>query len=307
MAQVGFSRMRALLQSLGSHYSRPDTERRVTFERATASELSPIPVEVCQLSSDPALSESESRHKMSGEEGEPSEKANGELKCEDEKLEKKVSGKVLDARVSYLRPAIAGVCAQCVSSVVERQSVEHCSLLCMVLELFGGAETVKMVPADSHIAGLLGGKRESDSGWLAEEGKDSEKRERGAVGTGVSEGVREEGDQDGGSVTEVVVGLTDCLLRAMDSRVISGRDPQLVEGVVSSALHLLRTEGVSQRAVCDTLHRMVQASALAVYFVQHIIVHMHQLLHKRRTINCLYIPAKYGCSVPLLLGTGVMM
>ena len=61
-------------------------------------------------------------------------------------------------------------------------------------------------------------------------------------------GVREEGDQDGGSVTEVVVGLTDCLLRAMDSRVISGRDPQLVEGVVSSALHLLRTEGVSQRA-----------------------------------------------------------
>ena len=44
--------------------------------------------------------------------------------------------------------------------------------------------------------------------------------------------------------------------------VISGRDPRLIEGVVSSILHLLQVQGVSKEAAYSTLHKMVQVQCI---------------------------------------------
>lgn len=173
----------------------------------------------------------------------------GRRKWEKElKKKERVSGEVLSARVSFLRPAIAGVCAQCVSSVVKRQSVEHCSLLCVTFDLYGGAETAAVVYRDNQIVSFLG-----ESEVTAGNG-----REDGCEGGGVEEeGVRDR-EGEAGSITEIVISLSGILLRAIDGDVISGRDPLLMEGVVSSVLLLLQTEGVSVEAVSSTLHKMVQ-------------------------------------------------
>ena len=84
----------------------------------------------------------------------------------------------------------------------------------------------------------------------------------GSTEVGLGEGKREgEGTtvgEDPCSVCEAVVHLNSWLLRAIDRSVISGRDPQLVEGVVSCVLLLLYTEGVSMETVTDTLCRIVQ-------------------------------------------------
>ena len=164
-------------------------------------------------------------------------------KWEKELKKERVSGEVLSARVSFLRPAIACVCAQCVSSVVKRQSVEHCSLLCATFDLYGGADTAAVVYRDNQIVSLS---EESE----VTAGND---REDGCEGGGVRD---REGEA--GSITDIVIGLSGILLRAIDGDVISGRDPLLMEGVVSSVLLLLQTEGVSVKAVSSTLHKMVQ-------------------------------------------------
>ena len=192
------------------------------------------------------------------------EEANGvetEVKHTKELGEKKrkMSGEVLSGRISFLRPAIAGVCAQCVSSVAKRQSVEHCSLLCLILRMYGSAETAAMVYRDDKVVSLLGESGRSTGGGVAgrEGGGEGEGEE---MKTGRREGGLRLGEEDGEgcSVTEIVIRLSDCLLRAIDGSVISGRDPRLMEGVVSSILLLLQIEGVSFEAVPVSLHKMVQ-------------------------------------------------
>ena len=168
-----------------------------------------------------------------------------------------MSDEVLSARMTFLRPAIAGVCAQCVSSVVKRQSVEHCSMLCEILDLYGGTETATLVYRDNQIASLLeengetAGNSKEDGGEVEEEVK--------------IEGGGEEGKREAGSITEIVVCLSSCLLRAIDDSVISGQDPRLMEGVAGSVLHLLQIQGVAVEAVSATLHQMVQVRILLCF------------------------------------------
>ena len=171
----------------------------------------------------------------------------------DEKKRRKMSGEELRTRMCFLRPAIAGVCAQCVSSVVRRQSVEHCSMLCETLDLYGGAETATLVYRDNQIAILLGENGET-TGSSREDGAEGEEEVKVEDGVRVKEGGKREAE----SITEIVVCLGGCLLRAIDGGVISGRDPRLMEGVASSVLLLLQMEGVSVEAVSATLHKMVQ-------------------------------------------------
>ena len=159
-----------------------------------------------------------------------------------------MSGEGLKTRMSFLRPAIAGVCSQCVSSVVRRQSVEHCSMLCEILDLYGGTQTATLVYRDNQIASLLGESGET-TGSGRGDGAGGEEEVKKEDGVRVEEG----GKREAGSITEIVV-----LLRAIDGSVISGRDPRLMEGVASSVLLLLQMAGVSVEAVSATLHKMVQ-------------------------------------------------
>ena len=267
--------MEALLQSLGTHYSKPDTDRRVTFDRATVQEAPP-PVEMNHHSPPDTVWDMEKSHNVGDEESqklnyeemvsEEVKEREGEIELthEDGELEKgrEQSGEELSARVSFLRPAIAGVCAQCVTSVVGRQSVDHCSLLCTALEMYGGPDTVGVVYRDDQITSLLeegGGALRENGGSM--EGERDTGRQAGAVEM-VEEDVAEKREEH--SVTEMAVCLSSCLLRAIDSSVISGRDPRLIEGVVSSILHLLQVQGVSKEAAYSTLHKMVQVYALCV-------------------------------------------
>ena len=164
-----------------------------------------------------------------------------------------MSGEGLKTRMSFLRPAIAGVCSQCVSSVVRRQSVEHCSMLCEILDLYGGTQTATLVYRDNQIASLLGESGET-TGSGRGDGAGGEEEVKNEDGVRVVEG----GEREAGSITEIVVCLSGCLLRAIDGSVISGRDPRLMEGVASSVLLLLQMAGVSVEAVSATLHKMVQ-------------------------------------------------
>ena len=283
-------RMASLLQSLGTHYSKPATGRRVTFATGAAVKTTPTqvntPSEIQNESG--TISEEEEDLVTEALSSERSEAVDdleavlvgggdgGEVKekCEEEQKMKEIE-LVLRTRKSFLRSTIASVCAHCITAVAGRRSVEHCTLLCAALRMYGEAETVVRIRGENWtkcIAGVMGGRAESEAvgdgagGMVgAEDGEEGggvggrEGREEGELGEeGKSEGRgRGEGVQQL-SVTEVVVYLSGCLLGAMDDDVISGCDPLLVEGVVSSILLLLQTEGVSMETVTKLLHQIVQ-------------------------------------------------
>ncbi|CAI8053590.1 E3 ubiquitin-protein ligase listerin [Geodia barretti] len=191
-----FAKMGALLKSLGNRYSKPDTDRRVTFDRVTV----PQPAEQAPL--------------ITSEEGEGTVFEAGEKEAKqvkEEKKRRKMSGEGLKTRMSFLRPAIAGVCSQCVSSVVRRQSVEHCSMLCEILDLYGGTQTATLVYRDNQIASLLGESGET-TGSGRGDGAGGEEEVKKEDGVRVVEG----GEREAGSITEIVVCLSGCLLRAID-------------------------------------------------------------------------------------------
>ena len=263
------------------HYSKPDIDRRVTFAAGAVSKTTTTAShEVDKSQLKPVESEEPAqRHESTetisekiavrvGEDGEVG------MRGQDEELvrtKRQQEDKVLRTRVSFLRQAIAGLCAQCMSVVIKRQSVEHCSLLCIALELYGGPETVISICNDNLIMSLLdiGGERggERDRGGEGdgegEEGVvvDDKGSERDSVvpregGGDDGRGTIADADQHG--VNEMIVQLTSCLLRAIDCDVISGRDPLLIGGVVSCILLLLQTESVSMDIVTDTLCKIVQ-------------------------------------------------
>ena len=200
------------------------------------------------------------------------EERRDEIEREERVKERTLSEVTLSFRTSFLRPAIAGLCARCIATVVRRQSIEHCSLLSVALRLYGDEETVSRICDDDQIRCLSSGiKKVEGNGRRGEEENGEGEGERGD-GEGGREGEEggEEGDRrkvciegrgggpDPCGVTEVVVYLSDCLLRAIDGKVISGCVPQLMEGVVTSILLLLKIEGVSIEAVTNILYRMVQ-------------------------------------------------
>ena len=264
------------------HYSKPDIDRRVTFaagavSKATTtashevdkSQLKPVESEEPAQRHESTETISEKIAVRVGEDGEV-----GMREQDDEELvrtKRQQEDKVLRTRVSFLRQAIAGLCAQCMSVVIKRQSVEHCSLLCIALELYGGPETVISICNDNLIMSLLdiggerGGERDRGGEGDGERGEgvvvDDKGSERDSVVPREGGGDDRRGtfaDADQRSVNEMIVQLTSCLLRAIDCDVISGRDPLLIGGVVSCILLLLQTEGVSMDIVTDTLCKIVQ-------------------------------------------------
>ena len=302
--------MASLLQSLGTHYSKPDAGRRVAFAAGAAVKTTPTQVDTpneIQNESDALLEGDSLTEALSGEHSQATEEAvlvgeeDGSVEEEKygEEQRKKEIELVLKTRKSFLRSTIACVCAHCITTVARRRSVEHCTLLCVALRMYGDAETVVRIQDDNQtrfIAGVMGGGRgeseavgdlgsvvvdsggeregrgkgegnggdegEGLTGEVGDRGEMGDRREVGDGGKVGENGKREERGRGEGvqqlSVTEVVVYLSGCLLGAMDGSVISGCDPQLVEGVVSSILLLLQTEGVSLEAVTKLLHQIVQ-------------------------------------------------
>ena len=146
--------MASLLQSLSTQYSKPAAGQRVTFaagaEKNTATPENTLD-EIQHVSG--ALQEEGHRTETQiselsqvVEEREPEEgRTEGEQKHEEQMPEF-----VLSNRKSFLRPAIASLCARCIATVVRKQSIEHCTLLCVALELYREAETVVKVHEEYH-------------------------------------------------------------------------------------------------------------------------------------------------------------
>lgn len=250
-------RMESLLQSLSTRYTKPTAGRRVTF--AARAEKTTTTTENTsgdiQHESDPLHEEGESIRTQNSERSEVVDErllVPEEARDETQRGEraKKTEELALTTRKSFLRPAIASLCAHCIATIVKKRSIEHCTLLCVALRLYGEGETVVRVGGENHVRLLLRKSlrtRAHIEGMVAEGQEGGEEEERGGEGEGGKP-----------SVTEVVLQLSDCLLGAIDESVISGCDPQLVEGVVSSILLLLEIEGVTTEAVTDFLDQLVQ-------------------------------------------------
>ena len=247
-------RMESLLQSLSTRYTKPTAGRRVTFaaraeKTTTTTENTSSDI---QHESDPLHEEEESITTQNSERSEMVDErvlVPEEARDEAQRGEraKKTEELALTTRKSFLRPAIASLCAHCIATIVKKRSIEHCTLLCVALRLYGEGETVVRVGGENHVRLLL---RKSLRTGAHIEGMVAEDEEGGERG----------GEGEGGklSVTEVVLQLSNCLLGAIDESVISGCDPQLVEGVVSSILLLLEIDGVTTEAVTDFLDQLVQ-------------------------------------------------
>lgn len=256
--QAHFVRMESLLQSLSTHYTKPTAGRRVTFA-AKAEKTTTTPENTSsdiQCESDTPHEEGESIRTQNSER---SEVVDERLLVPEEARDERQGGEhvkkteelTLTTRKSFLRPAIACLCAHCIVTIVKKRSIEHCTLLCVALRLYGEGETVVRVGGDNHVRVLRKSLRTGGhiEGMVAEgqEAAEGEGEERGGEGEGGKP-----------SVTEVVLQLSDCLLGTIDETVISGCDPQLTEGVVSSILLLLEIEGVATEAVTDFLDQLVQ-------------------------------------------------
>lgn len=247
-------RMESLLQSLSTHYTKPTAGRRVTFA-AKAEKTTTTPENTSgdiQCESDTPHEEGESIRTQDSERSEVVDERSlvpEEARDERQRGEHaKKTEELLTTRKSFLRPAIACLCAHCIVTIVKKRSIEHCTLLCVALRLYGEGETVVSVGGDNHVRILRKSLRTGHiEGMVAEGQEGGEGEERGGEGEGGKP-----------SVTEVVLQLSDCLLGAIDETVISGCDPQLTEGVVSSILLLLEIEGVATEAVTDFLDQLVQ-------------------------------------------------
>ena len=310
-----FARMSSLLQSLSTHYSKPDVLQRVKFVNGVADttqqsaavsmhDVADRPTNTVvsenwhetsvprdQVQCDEGIGDRHTRSKQATEEDKKISVGVDEGGVEGASGEGEQMRKTgLTARLSFLRPAIAGLCSQCIVAVVGRGSVEHCSLLCVALRLYGEAETVLKINKDNRIRALLGegagtGSESEVWGEAGDEGmeegggggrggkpsRDGESGENGEVrerrdgdkarvkdGVQVTQREGDEGEATYTGVTKVVVCLSNCLLKAIDGSLIRGSDPQSVEGVVGSILLLLQIEGVSIPAVTNLLHQMVQ-------------------------------------------------
>ena len=230
--------MASLLRSLSTRYSKSASGKRVTFAGGEGR---------VATAADGTVSEAVEVEE--GTEGEKPRGKNGgrspiveERDEEEQTMKKPESG--LNERKGFLRPVVASLCAHCIAAVCRKQSVEHCTLLGVALGLYGETGTVMRIDKEvrTRFPSLL------------EQERDGKKCE---AATGEED--RVEGEEVGvkPNVTEVVVCLSGCLLGGVDASIISGCDPRLVEGVVSSILLLLQIDEVSASIATAFLERII--------------------------------------------------
>ena len=232
--------MASLLRSLSTRYSKSASGKRVTFAGGEGR---------VATAADGTVSEAVEVEE--GTEGEKPRGKNGggspiveERDEEEQTMKKPESG--LNERKGFLRPVVASLCAHCIAAVCRKQSVEHCTLLGVALGLYGETGTVMRIDKEvwTRFPSLLEQERD---GKKCEATVGEEKREDRVEG---EVGVKP-------NVTEVVVCLSGCLFGGVDASVISGCDPRLVEGVVSSILLLLQIDEVSASIATAFLERII--------------------------------------------------